>query len=154
MFGVLIEEYLWHHQYLGKGRGGRNLAVMWASSLSQLLKEALELKWFIRVFQCCIKMAKWLCFFYPLPQSVTLYGSPTKGHDLGKRLSCVQLRIFWKDKQLHALGNKPSFLNGGSSCPPHTLYFSFFSFLLLTHSFSKYQSVFAMCQAQSEVLGV
>lgn len=83
-------------------------------------------------------------FFKPLPQSVTLCGSPTKGHDLGKGLSCLQLRRLWKDKQLQALGNKPFFLKGGSSCPPHILNSLSLSFSLLSHSFNKYQCVFDM----------
>lgn len=50
----------------GKHRIGqrRNLAVMGTSCFSQHLKEALELKWFIRDSPCCIKMAKWLCFCF------------------------------------------------------------------------------------------
>lgn len=90
---MLLREYPWD-QYLWKGRGNRigqrrNLTGMWTSSFSQHLKEALELKWFIRDSPCCIKMAKWLCvcfygfFNLGLNQSLSV-DHPQKGMTLAR----------------------------------------------------------------------
>lgn len=127
--GVSLGQYLW-----GRGKHridqGRNLAMMWASSLSQHLRELWS--WHgSSEFSPCTKMAKWQCFLknFCVNQSLSL-DHPQKGMILAKTFLVCTWGDSGRDHSSRlwatSLPSHKRDLGGTSSRPQHILHFSFF----------------------------
>lgn len=150
------DQFLWWGKVCSIHQG-RNGTVIWASSLCQLLELVLELKRFIS-----FSVLYWNdCEFIPPPQSALSVDHSQKGCNLNKGAACSWghpgKTQGWKGDLGGALTGPPLMhqsLVYSHRSPPVLSYFSFFLlYFSLFHS-PKPQCVFAMCQAQSQGLGI